>query len=82
MRLRIIVRGYGDGAKVFEDAVTIEDAAMERVIERMAETHAAALSKYAAHMLEFEFPDAPEDDRFLRFGSDPSRMVMPVAVRL
>jgi hypothetical protein len=82
MRLRIIVRGYGDGAKVFEEAATIDEAATEDVIARMAETHVAALSKYAAHMLEFEFPDAPEADRFLRFGNDPSLMVMPILVRL
>ncbi len=81
-RLKVVVRGFGDGTKVFEDRVEIDDAALENVIEKMALSHMAALKSYEVHMLEFEFPDAPEDERFLRFGTDPRGMVMPIEVNL
>jgi len=80
--IRVIIRGYGDGVKVFEDRADIDDAALERVVGKMAEVHMRTLCKYEVHMLEFEFLDAPEDERFLRFGTDPRGMVMPIKVNL
>jgi hypothetical protein len=79
---KLIVRGFGDGALVFEDDLEIiDEAAMDRIMKRLIKTHITALARsYEVHMLEFEFPDAPEDERFLRFGTDPR--CMPIEVHL
>ena len=82
MIIRVLIRGYGDGQKIFEDSIEVPDADLEFFVGSLAESHMAFLSKYDRIMLEFEFPDAPEGERFLRFGNDPSRMVMPIEVRL
>jgi hypothetical protein len=81
---KLIVRGFGDGALVFEDDLEIiDEASMDRIMKRLIKTHITALARsYEVHMLEFEFPDAPEHERFLRFGTDPRGMVMPIEMHL
>jgi hypothetical protein len=80
--LKLVIRGFGDGAKVFEDRVEIDSADLESAVGRLAEAQLKQLLPYSLHMLEIEFPDAPENERFLRFGTDPRRMVEPVMVRI
>jgi len=80
--LKVIARGYGDGALIFEDRVEVTTDEIPEVVGRLAEKHILALTEYELHMIEFEFPDAPEDERFLRFGSDAACMVLPIGVRL
>lgn len=79
MKIRAIIRGYGNGVKLFEDRVEVDDISELTVL---AELHCTVLAKYKLHMLEVELPDAPKAERFLRFGTDPSRMGIPYEVKL
>jgi len=70
--MKIAVRGFAGGVKVFEDIVDADldnpDLARQQ-IERVAH--------HPRHMIEIEFLDEPdESQRFFRFGTDKHRMVM------
>lgn len=81
MRVSLAIRGYADGEQKFEDQVEL-DAADERYIHLLAIKHAEALMKSELHMIEFEFLNEPDPmKRFLRFGTDTSRMVAPVKIQ-
>lgn len=82
-KANVIIRGWSGGVLAFEDGVYIEPVAVDRVttgplIYEMVERHAALLG--AVHMIEFEFPELPESERFLRFGTDKTGIVDPVAL--
>lgn len=48
-------------------------------LERLAEEHLKLLLPYPKHMLEVEFLDELDPlQRYLRIGTDPSRMVNPI----
>ena len=77
--MRLAIRGFGDGATIFEEEVVAE---LED-LELLAQRHTLALLRFDTHMIEFEFLDeADPNERFFRFGTDPSAMVMPIPVRI
>jgi hypothetical protein len=76
--MTITIRGFGDGRLVFEELVDVNGVDLRA----LAVIHASRIMGYAKHMLEVEFPEAPLEERFLRFGTDPSMMVEPVKVDL
>ena len=79
MKMRLVVRGYAGDQVVFEDRVEID----ENMLAALAEKHATALADHFLHMIEIEFLDEPDPmQRFFRFGTDPSGMVMPIGVKL
>lgn len=83
MIIRVAIRGFTQGELQFEDVVELPDeAAIEHLLPGLAEKHAAALADHRLHMIEIEFLDEPDpQERFFRFGTDPSGMVIPMRVR-
>lgn len=80
---RLAFRGYKYGAKVFEEFETVPLDEIDAVIPRLGKKHATALADADLHMIEIEFLDEPDpNERFARFGTDPSGMVNPVAINL
>jgi hypothetical protein len=49
----------------------VTDATLGDAVDKAIDTSTPILTKYKDHVLEFEFPDAPEANRFLRFRLDP-----------
>jgi hypothetical protein len=79
MTFRVIARGWGEEAKLlFEDTLVLDELELQNILPAVAERHARILADHPKHMLEFEFLDCPDPlQRFLRFGTDPTRMVQP-----
>jgi hypothetical protein len=74
----IAIRGFKKGTRVFEEQVDGDTADLEK----LACEHMTRLGE-GPMMIEVEFLDEPDpNERFLRFGTDPSGMVMPIAVDL
>jgi hypothetical protein len=72
----IIIRGFANGKKVFE-----EEHDEETLNEETAKRQLMRLTKISTKiMLEIEFPDLPMDQRFLRIGSDKRGMVDPIQI--
>jgi len=69
----VIVRGWAAGKKIFEEALDHDpdDADRDRHMGQLL----AISSKW---MIEVEFLYMPEEERFLRFGTDKSRMIDPL----
>jgi hypothetical protein len=81
--IHLAIRGYAGTVKLFEDCVSFEEEALDTLISDLAEKHAEAMARHDLHMVEIEFLDEPNrDERFFRFGTDPSLMVSPVEVKL
>jgi hypothetical protein len=78
MKMRIAVRGFAGKRKVFDERVDIDPDVTEAILA-LATSHASRLMNYAQHMVEIEFLDETnENERFFRFGTDPSGMVKPI----
>lgn len=83
MIVHLAIRGYVGRTRVFEDRVDVSPADLDKIIPKLAEKHAAALASHELHMIEIEFLDEPDpNERFFRFGADPSGMVAPIAIPL
>lgn len=83
MTLRLAIRGFVGRTRMFEDVVEIPDDSFDALIPQLAEKHATALASHELHMIEIEFLDEPDpEQRFFRFGTDPSGMVAPIEVPL
>jgi hypothetical protein len=81
--IRLAIRGYAAGMLQFEDLLEAGEDKIRDVLPDLAEKHAEALLEHRLHMIEIEFLDEPNPlERFFRFGSDPSGMVMPIMVIL
>ena len=77
--VRLAIRGYVGRRVIFEDRVEVPFADLDTVMPKLAEQHAANLAVHELHMIEIEFLDEPnEQERFFRFGTDPSGMVLPI----
>jgi hypothetical protein len=82
-RVRLAIRGFVGSARQFEDLIDMAGDAFDALLPQLAEKHAAALASHALHMIEIEFLDEPDpNQRFFRFGTDPSGMVIPLKVRI
>lgn len=77
MRLtRLTVRLFLNGEMDRElPDVTYGSSELGELLQRWATEYGHKL-----HMIEFEFLDAPEGERFLRIGNDPHYMVDPCGV--
>jgi hypothetical protein len=74
--MRVAIRGFVHGRVLFEDRCEIDVNALEKLLPTLAEKHAIAMTEHRLHMIEIEFLDeANENERFFRFGTDPSDMV-------
>lgn len=83
MKINLTIRGYGDGAQIFKQTVSVEETALDSLIPELATEHAGTLQMYSRHMIEIEFLDEPNPlERFFRFGTDPAGMVRPIAIEL
>jgi hypothetical protein len=81
--IRLAIRGFAGRNRVFQDHVEVSPGDLEQVVPKLAERHATKLANHEPHMIEIEFLDEPnENERFFRFGTDPSGMIMPVQVPL
>jgi hypothetical protein len=79
--MKTIIRGFVNGTIRFEDHVEIEPDELDTAIPALAAKHVLAVGD-EPHMIEFEFPDEPDPlQRFFRFGTDPSGMVIPCVWR-
>jgi hypothetical protein len=80
--VRLAIRGFAGSRLVFEEHVSVSDSDVGGVLPKLAEDHAAKMAAHDLHMIEIEFLEANENERFFRFGTDPSGMVMPIAIPL
>jgi hypothetical protein len=78
--MRIIVRGFADKKVQFEDELNLSLEDLDELIPDLAKKHGKAMAAHKLHMIEIEFPDEPEEERYFRFGSDPSGMLMPIRI--
>lgn len=81
--IRLAIRGYAAGVVQFEYRLESDENGLKQLLPGLAEKHGLALAEHRLHMIEIEFLDEPNpNERFFRFGSDPSGMVMPIMVIL
>ena len=81
--IHLAIRGFADGRLKFEDRVDVPLAGLDQVLPKLATQHATALAAHELHMIEIEFLDEPnEQERYFRFGTDPSGMVLPIEIPL
>lgn len=81
--MALAIRGFADKNVVFDVRITVDPANLDKIIPKLAKEHAAKLASYELHLVELEFLDEPDpNERFFRFGTDPSGMVMPIAIPL
>ena len=81
MLAKTTYRGYADGKLVFEE--TFDDNVDPDALFQRAQTHADRLLAISPKiMMELEFLDISGPERFLRFGTDPDGMVIPIPIDL
>ena len=74
--MKVMIRGFKHGKLVFEQPSDLED----HMAGKLAADHVRQMDEGRIGMVEIEFLDAPENDRFLRLGIEPDGMVMPIAL--
>jgi hypothetical protein len=80
---RIAIRGFVSGRMTIEEFADVGGDEIDSLLRNLAEKHAKRLAEHSLHMIEIEFLDEPNvNERFFRFGTDPSAMVLPVAINL
>ena len=81
--MRLAIRGFVGKTVKFEDCIEVSMMDLDTVLPKLAEEHAEKLTAHELHMIEIEFLDEPNKHaRFFRFGTDPSGMVVPIALPL
>jgi hypothetical protein len=69
MTIRLAIRGFADGRKIFEDRISVDTDAIETKATELGRQHAEALDSYELDMIELEFLDEPDPlRRYFRFG--------------
>lgn len=82
MMNRVMIRGWIGHRQVFQEFTSVDDAEIDTIVPALGEKH-AKLMKGSPHMIEIEFLDEMNPkERFYRFGTDPTRMVKPRAIKL
>ena len=75
---RLMIRGYIGNQLQFAEPVEIPDDEIDTRLPQLAEEHVRRLAGHP-HMIEIEFLDEKNlNERFFRFGTDPSLMVKPL----
>jgi hypothetical protein len=83
MVIRLAIRGFLAGKMLFEDLIELDARRLEQLLPDLAEQHATAMVEHRLDMIEIEFLDEPDPlTRFFRLGTDPSGMVVPIAIDL
>jgi hypothetical protein len=82
MKHHLAFRCFAHGKLLWEELVELDDDQLEDVLPGLAEKHAAAMASHELHMVEVEFLDEPDGERFFRFGTDPTGMALPIKVEL
>ena len=73
-----MIRGYGNGELLFEKEID-----PDKLDPQVAQGHIDTVAEYEFSMIEMEFLDEPDPmQRFIRFGTDPRRMVDPRIIPL
>lgn len=81
--MNVIVRGIKRGRLIFERATTLPDETeISNFIATEAPRHMRAMKEGTIGMVEIEFCDLPENERFLRIGVEPHGMRMPIEIDL
>jgi hypothetical protein len=82
--IRVAIRGFaGRHRKVFEDRLDVDTEEMDWLLSKLAKEHGEKLASHELHMIEMEFLDEANPlERFFRFGTDPTGMVMPMRIKL
>lgn len=77
--IRLGIRAFSGKTLIFSEHIECE----EKELDAIAEEHIKRLLDYPKHMIEFEFLDEPDvNQRFLRIGTDPRGMVLPMSFTL
>jgi hypothetical protein len=80
--MKVAIRGYIGRVRQFEDRIEVDPEDLDKLMPGLAEKHAKVLAA-SPHMIEIEFLDEPDiNERFFRFGTDPTGMVMPIPLDL
>lgn len=87
---RCVIRGFRRAgnrrALVFQERFEFEgtggaDGAIEEVVKRHMNLIVLHLADHP-HMIEIELLDLPMEERFIRFGTDPALMTLPLELKL
>lgn len=78
----VVVRIWVDAEKVVEERMSWEQAIAPDAVGRHTDTAAGASKEGKKFLMEFEFEGFPEHERYLRWGTDPDGMVIPIPVRV
>ncbi len=75
--MRVMIRGFAGTTVIFQEELDLpEDGDVGMAL---AERHVALMVGHPQHMIEIEFLDLPDqEERFLRFGTDPTGMILPI----
>jgi hypothetical protein len=79
--LRVAIRGFVRGQKIFEDRLDLDPEEMDQLLPELAKKHSDKMLTYELHVIEMEFLDEPDQmQRYFRFGTDKSGMVRPIKI--
>lgn len=77
--IRLRIRAFTGQTIIFDERIECEEKELDAIAERQFKR----LVDYPKHMLEYEFLDEPDvNKRFLRIGTDPRGMVLPIGIKL
>jgi hypothetical protein len=77
--VNVALRIYVLNKLELEERIHVSEQDLETLLPQMAERHAEMIGA-RKHMVEIEFLDEPDQtQRFFRFGTDPSGMIIPLA---
>jgi hypothetical protein len=80
--MNVAFRVFINGKRELEEHLQVSEHKLEALLPELAERHAAMIGD-RNHMIEIEFLDEPDpNERFFRFGTDPTGMAIPIAFRL
>jgi hypothetical protein len=85
LTIDLIFRGFVAGELVYEQAASFDSSAeLDRLLPALAQEHSTLLpDDDRPVMLEVEFLNEPDPLQwYIRFGTDPAGMVVPMAVDL